>query len=84
MSNLLTPVDLQSLESVTGGASTKRCGDSSSNDALLQQLTSLSSSIKDISSNKSSGFSNTEVLMLGLLMSQRNSQVNVVVRRPFW
>ncbi len=89
MSNLLTPLDLEALNAVTGGTSTKTpaacVGGSSSNDALLQQLTGLSNTIKDIgnTANKT-GFSTTEVLMLGLLMNQRSSQVNVIVRRPFW
>ena len=88
MSNLLTPVDLEALHTVTGGTSTKTSSSSalgsSSNDALLQQLTSLSSTIKDIgnTANKT-GFSTTEVLMLGLMLNQR-SQVNVFVRRPYW
>lgn len=87
MSNLLTPLDLEALHAVTGGTSTQTasaCIGNSSGDALLQQLTSLSSTIKDIgnTANKT-GFSTTEVLMLGLLMNQR-SQVNVIVRRPFW
>ena len=84
MSNLLTPVDALVLEAVTGGASTQRCASSSSSDQLLQTLTSLSSTIKDIGNTANrTGFSTTEVLMLGLLMNQR-SQVNVFVRRPFW
>ena len=74
MSNLLTPVDLQILEAVTGGATgastTPRCS-SSSPDQLLQTLTSLSSTIKDIgnTANKT-GFSTTEVLMLGMILNQ--------------
>jgi hypothetical protein len=88
MSNLLTPVDLAALHTVTGGTSSKGLspvsGGSSSNDALLQQLNSLSSTIKEIGNTaKKTGFSTTEVLMLGLLLNQR-SQVNVIVRRPFW
>ncbi|HEU4726993.1 MAG TPA: hypothetical protein VFT22_03870 [Kofleriaceae bacterium] len=87
MSNPLTPVDALVLEAVTGGASTastQRCTSSSSSDQLLQTLTSLSSTIKDIGNTANrTGFSTTEVLMLGLLMNQR-SQVNVFVRRPFW
>lgn len=85
MSNLLTPVDITSLEAVTGGARTATASSScAGGDALLTQLTALQSSIKDISSTANkTGFSNTEVMMLGLLMSQR-SQVNVFVRRPFW
>jgi hypothetical protein len=86
MSNLLTPVDLQLLQAVTGGAAVSSTASSrcSTSDALLQQLTSLSSTIKDIgnTANKT-GFSTTEVLMLGMLMNQ-NRQVNVFVRRPFW
>lgn len=92
MSHLLTPVDLQILEAVTGGATgsttgstTPRCS-SSSSDQILQTLNSLSSTIKDIgnTANKT-GFSTTEVLMLGLLMNQnRGGQVNVFVRRPYW
>jgi hypothetical protein len=84
MSNLLTPVDHLVLEAVTGGASTQRSTSSSSTDQLLQTLTSLSSTIKDIGNTANrTGFSTTEILMLGLLMNQR-SQVNVFVRRPFW
>lgn len=85
MSNLLQPVDLDSLHAVTGGTTaTPKCSTTGGNDALLQQLTSLSSTIKDIgnTANKT-GFSTTEVLMLGLMMNQRN-QVNVFVRRPYW
>lgn len=91
MSNLLTPVDPRILEVVTAGASTttttsttSRTRSSSSTDQLLQQLTSLSNTIKDIgnAANKS-GFSTTEILMLGLLMNQ-NRSVNVFVRRPYW
>jgi|GEM_PF-6064155 len=89
MSNLLTPLDLDTLHAVTGGTSTKAATPSacigSSSDALLQQLTSLSSTIKDIGNTAhKTGFSTSEVLMLGLLMNQRSSQVNVIVRRPFW
>ncbi len=90
MSNLLTPLDLEALHAVTGGTSTQTaspsaCLGGSSSDALLQQLTSLSGTIKDIGNTAhKTGFSTTEVLMLGLLMNQRSSQVNVIVRRPFW
>jgi hypothetical protein len=85
MSNLLQPVESQILEAVTGGAATTpRCTSSSSNDQILQTLTSLSSTIKDLGTNSNrSGFSSTEMMMLGLMMSQR-SQVNVFVRRPYW
>jgi hypothetical protein len=93
MSNLLTPVDRHALHAVTGGTTTSTrtsslssssTTSSSNNDALLQQLTSLSNTIKDIgnTANKT-GFSTTEVLMLGMMMNQ-HSQVNVFVRRPYW
>jgi hypothetical protein len=89
MSNLITPVEPQILEAVTGGTGTaarapSSSSSSSSNDQLLQTLTSISNTIKDLSNTSSkTGFSTTEILMLGLLMNQR-SQVNVFVRRPFW
>ena len=87
MSNLLTPVDLSSLEAVTGGAATatttQRCTGSSGD--LLNTLNSISSTIKDLgSASRKSGFSTTEILMLGLLMNQNRGQVNVFVRRPYW
>ena len=87
MSNLITPVDLQILEAVTCGTTTTpttpRCS-STSNDALLQTLTSLSSTIQNLGNNSSSGgLTMTEVMMFGLLMNQ-NRQVNVFVRRPYW
>jgi hypothetical protein len=84
MSNLLTPVDLQVLEAVTGGSTTTPRCSSTSSDQLLQTLTGLSSQIRDLGNTSNrTGFSTTEVLMLGLLMNQ-NRQVNVFVRRPYW
>jgi hypothetical protein len=84
MSNLLTPVDAHTLQSVTGGANTTSTTACSTSSDLLSTLTSLSNTIKDIGSvAKTSGFSSTEMLMLGLLFNQ-NRQVNVFVRRPFW
>jgi hypothetical protein len=87
MSNLLTPVETQILEAVTGGtaATPRSSSGSSSNDQILATLTSLQSTLSNLSNtnNNNGGFTMTEALMLGLLMSQR-SQVNVFVRRPFW
>jgi hypothetical protein len=88
MSNLIKPVDLQILEAVTGGTTTTpttspRCS-STSNDALLQTLTSLSSTLQNLgNSSNNGGLTMTEVMMFGLLMNQ-NRQVNVFVRRPYW
>jgi hypothetical protein len=86
MSNLLTPVDLHALEAVTGGTATTPRSGSSSDDQLLQSLNSIASTIKDLGNTAhKTGFSTTEVLMLGLLMNQnRGGQVNVFVRRPYW
>jgi hypothetical protein len=81
MSNLLTPVDL---EAVTAGAPvTPSTSTSTSTDSLLQTLTSLQNTIQNIgnTANKT-GFSTTDVLLLGLLLSQR--QQTVFVHRPFW
>lgn len=84
MSNLLHSVEPHVLEAVQGGAAvTSRCT-GTSNDQLLQTLTSLSSTIQNIgTTSNQTGLSTTEVLMLGLLLNQ-NRQVNVFVRRPFW
>jgi hypothetical protein len=90
MSNLLTSVDL---EAVTAGTPVARSPSSSpssgtsstsSTDSLLQQLTSLQTTIQNIgnTANKT-GFSTTDVLLLGLLLSQQQHQT-VFVHRPFW
>ena len=84
MSNLLTPVEPQILEAVTGGTTVIPRSSSSSNDQVLATLNSLSSTLNNLGKTSNHcGFSMTEALMLGLLMSQR-SQVSVFVRRPFW
>ncbi len=78
MSNLLTPVDL---EAVTAGGSITPA--TSSTDSLLQTLTSLQSTIQNIGNTANqTGFSTTDVLLLGLLMSQRPQ--TVFIHRPFW
>ena len=81
MSNLPTPVDPQSLDAVTGGTTVSpRCAGS---DQVLQTLTGLQSTLQNLGNNNSGGLTNTELMMFGMLMSQRSS-VNVFVRRPFW
>ena len=94
MSNLLTPLDLHVLAAVTGGGSstsTKTASAtgtlsprSTASDDLVKTLTALSDTIKDIgnAANKS-GFSTTEILMLGFILNQ-NRGVNVFVRHPYW
>lgn len=82
MSNPIAPLDSLDLETVTGGTNSVRC--SGTSDPLLNQLTGLANTIKDIgNASKASGFSSTDIMMLGLLMSQRNNSV-VYVRRPYW
>ncbi len=89
MSNFTT-IDTTSLCSVTGGKAVKPNGNSAgsgSSDALLTQLTGLSSSIKDLAAQKPQstlGNSNT-LLLFGLLAMNRPQQTNVVyVRRGCW
>ncbi len=81
MSKPIDSIDALALETVTGGATvSSRC---STSDTLLNQLTSLASTIKDIGT-ATKGFSSTDMLMLGLLLAQRR-QVNVVVGpRYYW
>jgi hypothetical protein len=83
MSNPLTPVDARALAAVTGGTASQRS--IASNNDLLQTLNSLSSTLQGMgTAAKTSGFSTTEILMLGFLMTQNRNQINVFVRRPYW
>ena len=79
MSNLLSPIDLEAV--TAGGTVTPAAG--TSTDSLLQTLTSLQNTIQNIgnTANKT-WFSNTDVLLLGLLLSQQRQ--TVFVHRPFW
>jgi hypothetical protein len=71
MSNVLMPIDSLVLQTVTGGYK-------SSGDALLNDLSSLASSIKDLSS-QTSGMSSTQMLLLCCLaMRNQQSQSNVL------
>jgi hypothetical protein len=83
MSKLLTSVDPDILEAVLGGAGvTARCA--TTNNDLLNSLNGLSTTLQNIgNASKTSGFSTTDILMLGLFLNQQR-QVNVFVRRPFW
>jgi len=93
MSNLLTPVEYHLLAAVTGGTGTSTSTKTAnapttralgSSDDLVKQLTALSDTIKDIGkvANKT-GFSTTEILMLGMILNQ-NRGVSVFVRHPYW
>lgn len=86
MSNLLTPTELETvtdLESVTAAAALTPSA-TSGTDSLLQQLNSLQTTIQNIGNTaNNTGFSTTDVLLLGLLLSQQRPQT-VFVHRPFW
>ena len=73
--NALVPIDSNTLHTVTGG------GASSGIDSLLGTLHSLTSSINDIK-NKTSGFGQTEMLLLCMLALQKRSSNVVYVGRP--
>jgi hypothetical protein len=83
MSNLLTPVDLEAVTAAGAVVPSPSPSSSTSTDSLLQTLTSLQTTIQNIgnTANKT-GFSTTDVLLLGLLMSQQRQ--TVFVHRPFW
>lgn len=92
MSRELASIDPSVLDSVTGGTSSssgssKSGGGSSSNiDGLLDQLSSITSSIKDIKT-KTSGLSSGEMFMLCALALQNRPAASVVYvgpRRTWW
>ena len=63
------------LANVSGGAS--------KNSEVTTALTSIQSSLKDLGSQKNSGgMDGTTMLMLGLMMSQRNQAPTVVAAAP--
>jgi hypothetical protein len=74
-------LDRAALETVMAGGSAPR---TVNNDDLLSTLNGLQTTLQTVTNTaNSTGFSTTEVLMLGLLLSQR-PQVSVFVRRPYW
>ena len=68
--NALVPIDSNTLDTVTGGAS-------SNIDSLIGTLNTLTSSINDIKS-KTNGFGQNEMLLLCILAMQNRSASNVV------
>ena len=90
MSRELTSIDPDVLAAVTGGkshsTSSSNSGSSSNIDGLLQQLNSITGSIKDIQ-NKTNGLSSNEMFMLVALAIQNRPAANVVyvgTRRGRW
>ncbi|HEU0030566.1 MAG TPA: hypothetical protein VFQ53_08035 [Kofleriaceae bacterium] len=77
MSNPIQSIEPDALATVTGGTHS-----SSSSDQLLKDIGNLATSIKDIT-QKTSGFSSTQMLLLCCLALQRNqSHANVVYVGP--
>lgn len=76
MPNEIASIDPTALATVTGGKHNSSNGSSS----LLNDLSSLATQIKDLSA-KTSGFTPSQMLLLGLLAMQRNQANVVYVRR---
>lgn len=91
MSRELASIDPNVLDSVTGGTSSSssssaKSGGSSNIDGLLDQLSSITGSIKDIKT-KTSGLSSGEMFMLCALALQNRPAASVVYvgpRRSWW
>lgn len=82
MSNPIMSIDPNVLQTVTGGSHSPRSYGSSS-DQLLKDLSSLASSIKDISA-KTSGFDSTQTMLFLMLAMQRSNQGSNVVYVRRW
>jgi hypothetical protein len=78
MSSPIATIDPLVLAAVTGGSKSSNSSSSSSIDGLLNQLSSLTSSIKDIKT-KTSGLSSTEMMMLCVLAAQNRGASSSVV-----
>ena len=79
MSRELVSIDPHVLDIVTGGKSHNSSGGSSNIDGLLNQLNSITSSIKDIKT-KTNGLSSSEMFMLcALALQNRPASTGVVV-----
>lgn len=67
------------MKTLTTNDLTNVSGGASKSNEISTALTSIQSSIKDVASQKNnSGFDGTTMLMLGLMMSQRNQGPTVV------
>ena len=80
-SNLIATIDPNALAEVTGGGRGNNASAGSGIDGLLSQLNSITSTIKDIH-KKTSGLSNTEMMMLCVLAMQNRPPAGVVVIGP--
>lgn len=73
MSNELQTIDLAALAQVSGGAnSTTSSSTGATNDQILTALNGILDSIKNLGQPSNQGLNQQEMLMLMLVMSQRN------------
>ena len=72
------------MKTLTTNDLTNVSGGASKNSEVTTALSSIQSSLKDLGSqkNNSGGFDGTTMLMLGLMMSQRNQGSTVVAAAP--
>jgi hypothetical protein len=77
MSNELQTIDPAALAQVSGGT-TVATNTGSTNDQILTSLNGILSSIQSLAQpNNNGGLNQTEMLMLLMIMQQRNQQVSV-------
>ena len=73
-------IDPAALAQVSGGATASQYNNG--NTEIYDALSGILDSLNDLSSNRSSGFSTTEMLMLMYVMEQRNRGPTVVAAPP--
>jgi hypothetical protein len=87
MSNVIMPIDLNALGSVTGGSHGHGSSSYGGGSQILNDLGNLATQLKDVT-NKTSGLSSTSMLLLCCLALQRNQgpATNVVYfgRPRYW
>ena len=72
MSTEIKPIDLTSLVQVTGGSYHGHGHGSGSGSPVLGDLSAIASQISDLT-NKTSGFSSTQMLLMVAVMAMRNN-----------
>jgi hypothetical protein len=79
--NDLQTIDPTALAQVSGGARTAT-STNSADDATLAALSSIQDSLKSLANQNSGGFGNNEMLLLMVMLMNRNSQPTVVQTAP--
>ena len=77
MSNQLQTIDPADLAQVSGGTTVATNTSSTSNDQILTSLNGILNSIQSMAKPNNGGLNQTEMLMLLMIMQQRNQQVSV-------